>query len=55
MPIEIKELIVRALVDEDPTPEGIQPELQEEGIDREALVAECVEEVLRVIRNERER
>lgn len=56
MPVEIRELVIRTTVTggaEDvgtpgrPSPRG--------GIDREKLVADCVEQVMEILREERER
>ena len=52
MPIEIRELVIRAVVDptqHDPQPEGHDSE------DRARLVQQCVDEVLKVFRRRRER
>ena len=53
MPVEIHELVIRALVarsDTEPT-----AELSPESIDMEELVQKCVDETLRILRRERER
>ncbi len=52
MPIEIRELVIRAVVDQahhQPEPEGHRPE------DRAKLVQQCVDEVLKALRRRRER
>ena len=52
MPIEIRELVIRAVVDpaqNDPEPDGPGEE------DRAKLVQQCVDEVLKVLRRRRER
>ena len=53
MPLEIKELVIRATVDsgggDETAPETGKP------ADRAALVAECVEQVLQILRREKER
>ena len=52
MPIEIRELVIRAVVD--PTQHDHQPEGH--GVeDRAKLVQQCVDEVLKVFRRRRER
>jgi hypothetical protein len=52
MPIEIKELVIRAVVD--PAPEsGVSAAVGD--LDREALIAACVEEALRILRRAKER
>jgi hypothetical protein len=53
MPIEIRELIIRAVVDARQT-EGPASTPAAES-DREALVQACVDETLRVLRREKER
>ncbi len=58
MPVEINELVVRAVVRDDARAAGAPAggsanRLSEEG--REALVEACVREVLRVLRRTRER
>jgi len=55
MPVEIKELIIRAIVADDgndPTKgaAGAAPE-----IDREALVQECVRQVMKILETAKER
>lgn len=53
MPIEIKELIIRATVeDQSPKP---QKEKQKPAAAKTQLVEECVEQVLEILRKERER
>lgn len=49
MPIEIKELVIRAIVDDDRSPS--------DPVDgtRAELVEECVQEVLRILQRSRER
>ena len=59
MPIEIKELVIRAVVDSrpgaDPTGEhGGRAPLEREA-SAEEIIQECVRQVLRVLRTERER
>lgn len=60
MPIEIKELHIKVTVN---TPEGSgpqtpQPQRQPQGTtnaDKDAIVAECVEQVLQILQEKRER
>ena len=55
MPVEIKELIIRAVVEKDPensSSNAIMPLGSEE---KDALVAECVRQVLRIIKKSKER
>jgi hypothetical protein len=51
MPIEIRELVIRAVVDE---PRG-SARGQVSGDDRSKLVQECVDEVLKALRRREER
>ncbi len=53
MPIEIRELIIRAVVD--PRPSSELPSAPLTDTDRDALVQACVDETLRILRRERER
>lgn len=53
MPIEIKELIIRATVESGEKEQRPQEALSETR--REELVAECVEQVLELLRQQRER
>ena len=59
MPIEIKELHIRVAVDA--TPSGPAPAVQAPagkpaaGSDKDAIVAECVEQVLQIMQSRRER
>jgi hypothetical protein len=67
MTIEIKQLVIRALVERKPKPAAPAartpaesarhgaPPVQHESFDREALVADCARLVLRELRKERER
>ena len=53
MPVEIRELVIRAVVD--PRPAAERPGAPPAEIDRDALVQACVDETLRILRRERER
>lgn len=53
MPVEIRELIIRAYVDE--TPEADKPQKSEAMVDRQEIVADCVEQVMEILRREEER
>jgi len=53
MPIEIRELVIRAVVDPSQTASSSGQRAPE--VDQEALVQACVEETLRILRRERER
>jgi len=54
MPVEIRELVIRAVVDPRPTA-AERPGTSASEIDRDALVQACVDETLRILRRERER
>ncbi|MGJ5179579.1 DUF5908 family protein [Bradyrhizobium oligotrophicum] len=54
MPVEIRELIIRAVVD--PHKAGERgPAANAPAFDRDALVQACVDETLRILRREKER
>lgn len=53
MPLEIKELVIRATIDSDAG--GKTESSKKEEVDRDDVVAECVEQVMRILRRERER
>ena len=53
MPIEIRELVIRAVVDPSSSAASSRPPAT--GTDHEALVQACVDETLRILRRERER
>jgi hypothetical protein len=53
MPIEIRELIIRAVVD--PRVESESAERPELKLEREALIQACVDETLRILRRSKER
>ncbi len=58
MPVEIRELVIRATigVEADSSGGGERKPVNKKGDqDREALVSECVEQVLEILRKERER
>lgn len=56
MPVEIKELIIRATTTAEPREEtpATPPERLSEA-DRHAIVQECVKQVLRILQKEKER
>jgi hypothetical protein len=61
MPVEIRELIIRAVATGKPTdaeqtqdPEGERP-AQEASDDRKEIIEECVRQVLRILQQKRER
>jgi hypothetical protein len=53
MSIDIKELVIRARID--PKGEDKKPARKEEQGARQEIVAECVEQVLEILRQRRER
>ena len=53
MPIQIDEIVIRALVGDRAGEEGGSPAGAE--IDREAIVAECVEQVMEILKEKSER
>lgn len=53
MPIEIRELIIRAVVD--PHLDSGRAEHPDLNLDREALIQACVDETLRILRRAKER
>ncbi len=55
MPVEIRELIIRAVVADDPDGETAVSRAASPEPDREALVQECVRQVLKILERERER
>jgi hypothetical protein len=63
MPIEIRELVIRATIDADGSPSSRSPRTpggrraddETAPLDVEAIVQECVRQVLRVLAREKER
>jgi hypothetical protein len=53
MPVEIRELIVRATVETQPPEERAPAPMAEE--QRQRLIGECVEQVLEILRQQKER
>ena len=53
MPIEIRELVIRATVRDASDSAG--PGADTSGDERDALVAECIEQVMEILREEKER
>jgi hypothetical protein len=55
MPVEIRELIIRAVVSEehDMIEKSLPPDTNAE--DKEAIIAACVKQVLRILQHSRER
>ncbi len=56
MPVEIKELVIRATIDAGGGGDGDQGNGNKgKRHDREAIVSECVEQVMEIMRQQRER
>lgn len=55
MPVEIRELIIRAVVASGDRSSESSPSVQMSDEDREALIRECVKQVLRILKKEQER
>jgi len=53
VPVEVRELVIRAYVDQTPAAEKPAPE--GEVFDRDELIAECVELVTEILRQQQER
>lgn len=53
MPVDIRELVIRATVEAPRTPESAPPDGAEQNT--EDVVSTCVEQVLEILRRERER
>ena len=55
MPLEIRELVIKAVVDPEVRSQAPSSATEHEEGDREALVAECVAQVLEILREKAER
>ena len=53
MPIQVNEVIIRAIVSDEPNLRGGTADAGQSG--REAIIAECVEQVLEILRERAER
>lgn len=53
MPVEIRELVIRATVESQRAPESIASESRDQEL--EDIVSQCVEQVLEVLKREKER
>ena len=53
MPVEIRELIIRAYADE--RSEEERPRKGSQTVDQEAIVAECIEQVMEILKLDKER
>lgn len=54
MPVEIKELVIKAVVDDQMKQEEDKKKTSS-GIDREMIIEDCVEQVMEIIKRENER
>ncbi|MCA8991589.1 MAG: hypothetical protein KDA88_06400 [Planctomycetaceae bacterium] len=55
MPVEIKELIIRAIVTEGETKPESKKSLVEAANEREEIVADCVRRVMQILKDSKER
>lgn len=55
MPVEIKELVIRAVTTLEAEDSESLPQVQEAPDDKEAIVQECVRQVLRILQKKKER
>ena len=55
MPVEIKELIIRAVAERDPESSSRAPGMPMASEEKDALVNACVRQVLRILKNSKER
>ncbi len=53
MPVEVKELVIKAVVDEQTKNE--KKKKPSEKIDRDEIIEDCVEQVLEILKKEKER
>lgn len=55
MPVEIRELVIRAITVQDVYESETKPEASEVALNQEAIVQECVRQVMRIIKKKEER
>ena len=55
MPVEIKELIIRAVVEDDRKPRQDSAQASTTSDERDAIVEACVKQVLRILKKYKER
>ena len=53
MPVEVKELVIKAVVDDETRKE--EKSKPADKIDREEIIEDCVEQVLEILKREKER
>ncbi len=55
MPVEIRELVIKAVVTEERGDSGTPPASDATGEDREAIIAACVKQVIKILQQSRDR
>ncbi len=55
MPIEIRELVIKASIDESGVKKDKNAQTESKHLDREEIVADCVEQVMELLRSQLER
>ncbi len=55
MPIEIRELVIKASIGESGSEAEVGAGSSSESMDREGIIAECVDQVMEIMRNKEER
>lgn len=55
MPVEIKELIIRAVVEDDRKPRQDSAQVSTTTDEKEAIIQACVRQVLRILKKHKER
>ena len=53
MPIQVNEIVIRAIIDNEASDEKEQPAI--ENMDKDLIVTECVEQVLEILKEREER
>ncbi len=55
MPIEIRELVIKASITKSVSEEDSRPSPETDTADREEIIADCVEQVMEILKNQAER
>ena len=55
MPVEIRELVIRAITTPDSQSSDQPPQTEVSDDERQAIIQECVRQVLRILKQEKER
>jgi hypothetical protein len=55
MPVEIRELVIRAVTTTEAKDSQDEPQAQAAGNDQEVIIQECVRQVLRILQKNKER